>query len=120
MYEVPHGYSKTGKSFEEFAQIMKENAKEDFKRFIQKHNHKELECHFILNDGEGQGKALLEEAERLDVDMILLGSRGKTKSAAILLGSVAEKLVLVNNIFPMLIFKKKGETMGFFEALFKI
>lgn len=120
LYEVPHGYSKTGKSFEEFAQIMKENAKEDFKRFIQKHNHKELECHFILSDGERQGKALLEEAERLDVDMILLGSRGKTKSAAILLGSVAEKLVLVNNIFPMLIFKKKGETMGFFEALFKI
>jgi nucleotide-binding universal stress UspA family protein len=120
LYEVPHGYSKTGKSFEEFAQIMKENAKEDFKRFIQKHNHKELECQFILNNGEGQGKALLEEAERLDVDMILLGSRGKTKSAAILLGSVAEKLVLVNNIFPMLIFKKKGETMGFFEALFKV
>jgi len=27
---------------------------------------------------------------------------------------------LVNNIFPMLIFKKKGETMGFFEALFKV
>ncbi|MEB2782548.1 universal stress protein [Algoriphagus sp. C2-6-M1] len=120
LYEVPHGYSKTGKTFEEFAKIMKENAKEDFKRFIQKFNHKELQCQFVLNNGEGQGKALLEEAEKLDADMILLGSRGKTKSAAILLGSVAEKLVVVNNILPMLIFKKKGETMGFFEALFKV
>lgn len=120
LYEVPHGYSKTGKSFEEFAEIMKENAREDFRRFIQKFNHKELECQFILNNGEGQGKALLEEAENLGADMILLGSRGKTKSAAILLGSVAEKLVLVNNVLPMLIFKKKGETMGFFEALFKV
>lgn len=120
LYEVPHGYSKTGKTYEEFAEIMKENAKEDFKRFIQKHNHKELVCEFVLNDGEGQGKALLEEAEKLGADMILLGSRGKTKSAAILLGSVAEKLVLVNNVLPMLIFKKKNETMGFFEALFKV
>ena len=120
LYEVPHGYSRTGKTYEEFAEIMKENAQEDFKRFIQKHNHKELECHFVLNDGEGQGKALLEEAEKLGADMILLGSRGKTKSAAILLGSVAEKLVLVNNVLPMLIFKKKNETMGFFEALFKV
>jgi nucleotide-binding universal stress UspA family protein len=120
LYEVPHGYSKTGKTFEEFSEIMKENARHDFNRFIQKHNHKELECKFVLNNGEGQGKALLEEAEKLGADMILLGSRGKTKSAAILLGSVAEKLVLVNNILPMLIFKKKGETMGFFEALFKV
>lgn len=120
LYEVPHGYSKTGKTFEEFAEIMKENAQEDFKRFIQKFNHKDLTCHFVLNDGEGQGKALLEEAQKIGADMILLGSRGKTKSAAILLGSVAEKLVLVNNILPILIFKKKGETMGFFEALFKV
>jgi len=120
MYEVPHGYSKTGKSYEEFAEIMKENAQKDFNDFIAKFNHKPLECHFVLNDGEGPGRALLAEAKRLDVDMILLGSRGKTKSAAILLGSVATRLVVVNNVLPMLIFKKKGETMGFFEALFKV
>jgi nucleotide-binding universal stress UspA family protein len=120
LYEVPHGYSKTGKTYEEFAEIMKENAKQDFRNFIQKFNHKELDCKFVLNDGQGQGKALLDEAQQLGADMILIGSRGKTKSAAILLGSVAEKLVIVNNILPMLIFKKKGETMGFFTALFKI
>ncbi|MDR7128716.1 nucleotide-binding universal stress UspA family protein [Algoriphagus sp. 4150] len=120
LYEVPQGYSKTGKTFEEFSEIMKKNAQDDFNRFIQKFNHNGLTCRFILNDGEGQGKALLEEAKLIEADMILLGSRGRTKSAAILLGSVAEKVVLANNILPMLIFKKKGETMGFFEALFKV
>jgi hypothetical protein len=73
-----------------------------------------------LNDGEDEGKLLLEEAIKMGADMILLGSRGRTQSAAILLGSVAEKLVMVNNVLPMLIFKKKGETVGFFEALFRI
>lgn len=120
LYEVPHGYSKTGKSYEEFAEIMKENSQKDFNDFIEKFNHKPLECQFVLNDGEGPGRALLAEAKRLDADMVLLGSRGKTKSAAILLGSVATRLVVVNNVLPMLIFKKKGETMGFFEALFKV
>lgn len=120
MYTVPHGYSKTGKSFEEFAEIMKENAKKDFQKFVSRHNHPELECHCVLNDNQGDGKVLLDEANELGVDMILLGSRGKSKSAAILLGSVAEKLVMVNNVLPMLIFKKKGETMGFFDALFRI
>ncbi|WBL42940.1 universal stress protein [Algoriphagus halophytocola] len=120
IYDVPHGYSKTGKTLEEFSEIMKNNAKEDFKNFITKFNHKNIECHFVQNTGEDKGKTLLDEALKLDADMILLGSRGKTKSAAILLGSVAEKLVNVNNLLPMLIFKKKGETIGFFEALFKI
>jgi nucleotide-binding universal stress UspA family protein len=120
LYEVPHGYSKTGKSFEEFSEIMKENANKDFKKFLHKNNHRSLECHFVLNDGEDEGKLLLEEATKMGADMILLGSRGRTQSAAILLGSVAEKLVMVNNVLPMLIFKKKGETVGFFEALFRI
>jgi nucleotide-binding universal stress UspA family protein len=120
MYHVPHGYSKTGKTFEEFAEIMKENARHDYEKFVRKHNHPELKCHYVLNDGQDDGKVLLDEAFKIGADMILLGSRGKTKSAAVLLGSVAEKLVYVNNVLPMLIFKKKGETIGFFDALFKI
>ncbi len=121
IYNVPNGYSKTGKSFEEFSAIMKENAHRDYRKFVGKHNHSELACQFVLKeDNENEGEILLKKAKELDVDMILLGSRGKTKSAAILLGSVAEKLVSVNNILPMLIFKKKGETMGFFDALFRI
>jgi nucleotide-binding universal stress UspA family protein len=120
IYQVPHGYSKTGKTFEEFSEIMKENASKDFKKFLHKNNHRDLDCHFVLNESGDEGKLLLEEANKIDADMILLGSRGRTKSAAILLGSVAEKLVMVNNVLPMLIFKKKGETVGFFEALFRI
>ncbi len=120
IYEVPNGYSKTGKSFEEFSEIMKENAKADFKKFVSKHNHPELECETVLNEGKNPGNLILEFATKNDADLILLGSRGRTTSAAILLGSTAEKLIHANKYLPMLIFKKKGETMGFFDALFKI
>jgi nucleotide-binding universal stress UspA family protein len=120
LYQVPHGYSKTGKSFEEFSEIMKENANKDFKKFLQKNKHKNLECAFVLHEGGDEGEILLKEAYKINADMILLGSRGRTKSAAILLGSVAEKLVMANNVLPMLIFKKKGETVGFIDALFRI
>jgi nucleotide-binding universal stress UspA family protein len=120
LYQVPHGYSKTGKSFEEFSEIMKENANNNFKKFLHKNHHEDLECDFVLHEGGDEGEILLKEAHRIDADMILLGSRGRTKSAAILLGSVAEKLVMVNNVLPMLIFKKKGETVGFIDALLRI
>ncbi|MDO8966433.1 MAG: universal stress protein [Algoriphagus sp.] len=120
LYEVPHGYSKTGKTYEEFSEIMKENAKNDFKKFVSKHHHPELACEMLLNDGKNPGNLILEFATKIEADMILLGSRGRTTSAAILLGSTAEKLIHVNKYLPMLIFKKKGETMGFFDALFKL
>jgi nucleotide-binding universal stress UspA family protein len=119
-YDVPHGYSKTGKSFDEFSLIMKENAQKDFKKFALKHKDSDLNCVMELNDGRNIGIQITEYAKGMDADLILLGSRGRTTSAAILLGSTAEKLITANKMLPMLIFKKKGETMGFFDALFKL
>jgi nucleotide-binding universal stress UspA family protein len=120
VFDVPHGYSKTGKSFEEFSEIMKENAKKDFKKFVSRHEKADLECEMVLNDGRNIAIQITDFAKKIDADLILLGSRGRTTSAAILLGSTAEKLISYNKLLPMLIFKKKGETMGFFDALFKI
>ncbi|MDF2156264.1 universal stress protein [Algoriphagus sp. CAU 1675] len=121
IYQVPQGYSKTGKTYEEFSEIMKTHAENDFKNFVTKHNHSELECDFLLKeDGEDVGELLLKEAHKMDIDMFIMGSRGRSKSAAILLGSTAEKLIKVNNVLPMIIFKQKGETMGFFDALLKL
>ena len=120
IYDVPVGYSKTGKTFEEFAEIMKENAKNDYRKFVSKHKNPASECQMVLNDGKNIGVQISEFAKSIDADLILLGSRGRTSSAAILLGSTAEKVIHNNKYLPMLIFKKKGETMGFFDALFKI
>ncbi|NVJ87201.1 MAG: universal stress protein [Algoriphagus sp.] len=119
-YEVPSGYSKTGKSYEEFADIMLKNAEKDYEKFVAHHDHPELKCEFMLDDGGNPGEQIMNIAHQMDVDMIIIGSRGRSKSAAVLLGSTAEKLIHANNSLPMIIFKKKGETMGFFEALLRI
>jgi len=120
LYEVPTGYHKTGKSFEEFTLIMKENSRKDYEKFVKKHHHPEFDCLFVLSNKGEPGHLIVDKAKELGIDLILMGSRGRTASAAVLIGSVAEKLVEVNNEIPMLIFKKKGETMGFFDALFRI
>lgn len=120
VYSVPMGYYKTGKSHEEFAEIMETNAKNDFHKFLAKHKIPEFECVFILKQDGNEGQFIIDTAIENGADMILMGSRGRTASAAVLLGSFAEKLVNSNNKVPMLIFKKKGETMSFLDALMKI
>lgn len=120
LYEVPAGYSKTGKSHTDFAKIMLEHAKKDFKKFIEKAGFGDISCEFILKDEKSEANYIVSLAEQHNIDFIIMGSRGRSNSAAILLGSVSEKLIQLNNRIPTLVLKKKGENMNFLEALLKI
>lgn len=120
IYEVPTGYYKTGKSFDEFAEIMVANAKKDYEKFLKKYNHTPFECLYLLKKNGNMGRHIIQTAKDHGVNLILMGSRGRSNSAAILLGSTAEKLIYLNNEIPMIIFKNKGETMSFLDALMKL
>ncbi len=120
VYHVPIGYHKTGKSFNEFSKIMHKNAIEEYKKFIKKHRFKEYPCDFILKGNEHNADHIFHDGQKRKADLIVMGSRGRSGSAAILLGSVAEKVTFINHEIPLLILKQKGENMGFLEALFKI
>lgn len=120
LYEVPAGYTKTGKSFKEFSEIMLQNAKNDYKKFLSKNHLPEFDCEFILKKEDNKAKDFLEVAYKNNLDFIIIGSRGRTDSANLLIGSVAEKLIHQNNKIPMLVLKKKGENMDFLEALFRV
>lgn len=120
IYEVPTGYYKTGKSYDEFAKIMEENAKKEYEKFLKKHNYSPFECLYVLKKDVNVGRLIIQKAREIDANLILMGSRGRTDSAAMLIGSTAEKVIALNNEIPMIIFKNKGETMGFLDALLKI
>ena len=120
LYEVPQGYTKTGKSFEEFSEIMRNNAQKDYQQFIQKNNLPEFPYELGLRGKGSRAEFLLDAAIKDNTDLIIIGSRGRTDSAALLIGSVAEKLIDINNEIPMLMLKKKGENMRFLDALFRV
>jgi len=92
IYQIPKGYSKTGKSYTEFSQIMKENARKDAQQLFKKYNLDEgiFEMRYQLSEDADIDDELFDFAQEKDVDLLITGSRGRTVAASLLLGSVAE------------------------------
>ncbi len=120
-YTVPVGFYKTGKSYEEFADIMKFHVTNDYKDFLTKNElPKDLPCEYVLTDHESKAEVINKYAHEAGMDLILIGSRGRTATSALLIGSIVKKLLQLNLDIPMLVVKHKGENMGFFEAIMKL
>lgn len=122
VYQLPSGWHTTGKSEEEFSIIMQQHAQDDYKKFLAKlpAEYQDIPCVFTLDNNHNPVKEIYDQAVREQSDLILIGSKGKSAAAAVLMGSVAERLAHHNKSIPMLIVKDKNENIGFLQALFKL
>ena len=78
VFFVPQGYHYTGKTYEEFAIIMRENAKKDYKKFMRRNNFdpKEFQDIYTFDDDDAPADKIYLEALNHDADLIILPSRG--------------------------------------------
>lgn len=119
-YYIPSGYHKTGKSRDEFSEIMRKHAESDFEKFMKKNGFDEnIKCHFVLDEGSPADK-IFDFAKNKQADLLIMGSKGRTGMASILLGSVTEKVINYQSDMPLVVIKDKDENMGFLKALLKI
>ncbi|MDA0195177.1 MAG: universal stress protein [Bacteroidetes bacterium] len=122
VFHVPHGYHYTGKTYEEFTIIMRENSEKNYEHFMSEHNYniadfKEI---YTFDDDDAPADKIYLDALNHDADIIILASRGRTKAASLLLGSVALELIKYDKEIPYMLIKDKRENMGFFAALMKV
>lgn len=122
IYNVPSGYHTSGKSFMEFAELMKDNAKKSITKFIEKYNTKgaKIEAKFELDEKGHIAKRIYQFSVKEKASAIVVGSKGRTQAAAVLIGSVAEKLIKLNAQIPLIVVKERRHNMDFLEALLKI
>lgn len=119
IYNVPLGYYKTGKSYGDFAHVMKFNAIEHFQKFIAP-LERDIRFKATLLDKAPAPELIYKEIENEGYDLVIIGSKGQSAGAFILLGSTTEKLIHINKACPTWVIKKKGENIGILEALGKI
>ncbi len=122
VYKVPTGYYKSGKTYEEFADIMLENAKADCNKFFKKIDLDGVDYDhtYALDDDPHPADKIYKTGSEKGVDLIMIGSKGRSGPASILIGSVAEKLVEEGNDIPIMIVKMGKENMSFLNALFNL
>ncbi len=119
IYEVPVGYHASGKSYQEFAQIMKRNAMKNYQALVAGTENSDIDLTPIITLDKG-GKAagiIHHTAKSIGAKMIVVGSKGRTFAASIFLGSFAEKLIRYEAEVPLFIVKRKNETLNVLEAI---
>ena len=66
---------------------------------------------------ERPSRAIAEVAKRSGCDLVVVGARGRSAGAAVILGSVTERLLRISRQ-PVLAVKRKDHCMGVLDAIF--
>lgn len=119
VYSVPAGYHYTGKTFDEFAEVMRKHAEDDYKKFIKKVNTHgvKISTVYSIDNNDNLASDIYDLADKIKPDAIIIGAKGRTATAAIFLGSLAEKLVNSKMSHPLLVVRPKGKNAGLIETL---
>lgn len=122
VYNVPPGYHYSGKSFEEFSQIMEKHSRKDYKKFIKDIDLKGIKIKdvYSLDKNDNLMTDIYDKAIEIESDLIVIGAKGRTAATALFLGSIAERAIQMNSRFPLLITRPKGQNAGFLDFIMDI
>jgi nucleotide-binding universal stress UspA family protein len=119
VYTVPTGYHYTGKTYEEFAQIMERNAREEYQKFISDiaTEQANIQDVYSLDENEDPVEDIYLKAKEVDASVIVIGAKGRSSATAFFIGTIAERLVQMDSEFPLLVVRPKGRNAGFLDFI---
>ena len=122
MFTVPSGYHYTGKTYEEFTQIMRMHAEINYKKFIRKidtKGHKIIPV-YTQDVNDDPVEEIVAKAKEIDADGIIIGAKGRTAATALFIGSMAERLIQYNDSIPLMVTRPKGKNAGILDYILEI
>jgi nucleotide-binding universal stress UspA family protein len=99
---------KISKSPSQFKSYVQENVKEAFENFLEKYipaDKGEVEAQLLFKDSPKMAGHIYSFAADHQVDFMIIGATGHTRLERLLMGSVTEKMLNLNQSFPTLVVK---------------
>ena len=103
-------------TYEGYDAVLKGEEREAYQRFIAPIESHGVRVTPLFEASPHVADTIIRVAERERVDLIVLATRGRSRSSAILLGSTAEE-VIIDTRKPVLLVKHFGATLGVLEAM---
>lgn len=122
VFTVPSGYHFTGKSYEEFTTIMRMHAEINYKKFIRNIDTKKIKIKPVYTQDEDDDPVedIIAKAMEINANAIVIGAKGRTAATALFIGSMAERLIQLNDTFPLLVTRPKGKNAGLLDYILEI
>lgn len=115
-YQIPYGYHKTGFSRDWFKQDLEKWARRRCQEFQQRLDCEGLEVRFTCAESPLVGPAILAQAARDKIDLLVMGARGLDAASSMLLGSTTAQVVRETTL-PTLVVKPKGAGRALLDLL---
>ena len=112
------GYARVGTTFDEHARLVGDAAQRETQSLLERVPGCEARIETCcVADHEGKpATVILKAIQQQGAKLVVIGARGRTGAAGVLLGNVTEKLIHDCPV-PVLAVKKKGECLGVLRAL---
>ncbi|MDR7129596.1 nucleotide-binding universal stress UspA family protein [Algoriphagus sp. 4150] len=122
VFTVPSGYHYTGKTYEEFTQIMRMHAEINYKKFIRKIDTKgnKITPVYTQDVNDDPVEEIVAKAKEIGADGIIIGAKGRTAATALFIGSMAERLIQYNDSIPLMVTRPKGKNAGILDYILEI
>ena len=119
VYSVPSSYRYSGKTYEEFAELLKEHAMKDLGALTKNVKIEKQKLTPIHTNDHGHNliDVIYQEAKSKKVNLIVMGAKGRTAASALFIGSKAERMIQINENIPLLVIREKGANAGILESL---
>lgn len=114
-FTIGYGYSKLGLTLPQAVADRQKKVREQLETFVGAFDTQGFDIELVATSSNELDQTILESAVTRKMDLIVVGSRGSGRF--VLLGSTAER-VLMSSLLPVLVVKKKGETVHLLDALF--
>lgn len=109
VYQMPNlSIHKIPKTFDQFKQIVESDRQEAFDHFMNTHldgYQEQVKLRLVEQKGPGIAGYIMDYADDNQSDLIIMGAKGHSQVARLLLGSVTEKLCSTNDHIPVLVIK---------------